>query len=354
MPSQITETILNLKTEIEKFTASMREEINSNVYKKSESDERYAPKNHAWSGNTDYGTADSSNFGHVKRISEITQSSPATSVPDKQAVTNYLTASLQDFHNTINQEYDTETTGKIEQKISAYNIESKLKRFSIASTYQKPNDYATTGIEDPLAGKIQDNDGVDKYIWAGHYHIAGTRNFTIPYGSLNKSYRNGLLDVRVAGNGITQELYTTVQNANRQWVLSGEKYTRTGTKNENTVNWNEWFLAYMPYSTSEINLTTTGTGIDNMTLKENTSGYIIEWDAQTPYTLEAKSGEEKEIASFNKQLHINDLSYSFSNYVGGFEIKVYKNKVTMISNKQQGSAIDKKHLKQNYFIPRSG
>jgi len=396
MTRPITEKVLNLKEEIQKFIEPIHTYVNENTYSKTEADNKFAPKNHA-SSTTDYGTATNQEYGHVKTINNLTletDTNPiSSSVPTIKALHDYLLAHKQDLENAIKTYYGTlNSDGIINQLISKYDFISQLKRYSIAETYQVPNNYDINDVQKVdntiindnnsyKAAKLQDIEGTGTYITPGHYYITPTsgyltnsqyqaflednlneddkarlleylKEFGINYGSIKKPYANGLLDVRKAGNAIIQELYTTIKDADEKYVLSGEKYTRKGIKNGNTITWKEWEASHIPYGDSAITIDLE-TGINNMVLKENTAGYLIEWNqGQGGFTLTQDAGELHNIGAFSNELNIGDNVYTFSNHLAGFEIRIEKNGIYLVSNKQLGASIDAKYLKQTYFVPR--
>lgn len=381
MTKQVTDIVLNFKTEVEKFLGPMYEQLD-NIYTKDEADTTFAPIDHKYKGNISYGDASSEYHGHVKAVETVGEDTDA--VPRVSALIAYsedksdaLEEKIKNYYgknDDDNGENSATITDTINQKISKYNIESKLKRFTSAIPYQVPNDYLISEkkindvIEDITAqeleaAKISDEEGAKNYITPGHYYITPNTNkddFKIQYGinsesSLYKSYVHGLLDVRRAGNIVIQELYTT---SNETYKLTGEKYTRKGTiTNENdttTITWEPWKASYIPYSESDIQIEILGTGINQMVLKETTAGYIIEWNQSGPYKLEANANAQKKIAKFKNDLYISDIPTIFTNHLSGFEIKITKDGIYLTSNKQLGANIEDKHLRRSYFVPRVG
>lgn len=361
MSNNITDVIFNLKDQVLRFASPINHNHDDKYLQKETGD--YAPKVHA-SSTIDYGKATATEYGHVKKSVTVNNDD---AVPTGGAIISYITSRLNTFCDSIKDRYEdtldsngrVTKQGKINEAISKYNIESKLKRYSIAATYQKPNDYPVDEKFNAFEQKVQDDDGVDKYTWAGHYQITPTSNqddYKIQYGTIYKQYANGLLDVRRSENTIIQDLYTTMKNFDGKYVLSGEKYTRRGTISGDTVSWKNWLVSYIPYSDSSIVIKTLGTGINNMVLKEVTSGYIIEWANDGAYILEASANTPHPIAKFKDslQLHIGDTEHVFSNHLGGYQITVTKTGINLISNKQLGASIEKKFLNQTYFIPRAG
>lgn len=371
--NNVTEKIFNLRTEVLRF-ASAKDHTHPDVYTKTEIDAGYAPINHA-SSTKNHGEADTTNYGHVKLASAITDN--ADGVPNAQTVKDYVDDISTITKNDIDSTFGTgpnDTDGRIYQTISAYDITSKLKRYSVASTYQVPNDYKTTNIKindtvndaDPAHIKAAKLDDITKplYVTPGHYHITPDSDdaitYKIVYNGQDKYYANGLLDVKETyGTNIIQNLYTTEKNGN-QYELTGEIYTRKGVWTaSDEITFNGWKPLFIPKQNIDID-NTMAVGIKNMSVEEGTAGYIIRWDNGDPYTLEKARGEWQVIGQTVSQLNIGDGEYHFPNFMGNFDIKIVNTvdngtnctQISIQSKEVLGHAIDSKYLIQNYFIPR--
>lgn len=367
--TQVTELICNLKNETLRFAAA-KDHTHENFYTKEEASTEFAPKNHKWknSDNVDYGQATADYFGHVKRLSEnISANDNDSSVPDKTAVIGYVTDRIDELEEVIKTYYGTDDSGEnvIENKISQYDMRSKFKRYSIASPYQFPNHYDEDEKDIELEMDME-NDKVDSYLKAGHYHITPSNNenqYLINYNGQDIKYANGLLEVRTVAitddddndndDGIyIQDLYTTDGD---NYTLTGEKYTRMGVRNGGEMTWGNWKVAYMPEKISTCLPDKTDNSIDEITITENTAGYNIKIANVSghSYTLSASQNQWNTIADISPALDI-DNEYIFGNTVANMDIKIAKNKIQIRSKQQKGSSISVENITTDYFVPRKG
>lgn len=347
MTDEISETILNIRTEVLRYAAASNHNHDSR-YVIGNSD-NFAPKNHA-STNNEYGVGNTTQYGHVLfSSSDISDddTSKDNCAPSIQSVKKYVKSKVNSVNGLEGQTIASSSTGityqstdnQIPTAKAVYNAINNIDLFSQLSqhTITNPKDVTTN---------------IDNIVTTGYYHKTNNGSFT--HAPNTVYYTDGLIHVQRYGTRAVQTVYATVQNNNNNYRFNGEIYTRFGTISSSGNVWSKWHVLHKPWTERSDLIGTLGTGVDSgsVTLWENTAGYTIRWK-QTQnnqnYTVSGAKYTYTPICSFSRDLPLKG-PFVFGNIINNMDIKIQADGMYLRTTENVGGVLP--GIDETYFVPR--
>lgn len=347
MTDEISETILNIRTEVLRYAAASNHNHDSRYV--IGSSDNFAPKNHASTSN-EYGVGNTTQYGHVLfSSSDISDddTSKDNCAPSIQSVKKYVKNKVNGVNGLEGQTIASSSTGityqstdnQIPTAKAVYNAINNVDVFSQLSqhTITNPKDVTTN---------------IDNIVTTGYYHKTNNGSFT--HAPNTVYYTDGLIHVQRYGTRAVQTVYATVQNNNNNYRFNGEIYTRFGTISSSGNVWSKWHVLYKPWTERSDLIGTLGTGVDSgsVTLWENTAGYTIRWK-QTQnnqnYPVSGAKYTYVPICSFSRDLPLKG-PFVFGNIINNMDIKIQADGMYLRTTESIGGVLP--GIDETYFVPR--
>lgn len=313
------EIIVNLKTEIEKYSAS---------------------KTHTHTYDT-----------------EVNENS--TNAVQGKGIVEYVSNAIKNFKNESQiQAYINE---KVRDFISKTDLTAKLVDYLTKS--EAENAYAEKDHKHDIDINMYTNPKkiatkIDNITSSGYYMYNGSDAvFTCKPDKVH--YTNGLIHVEKQSNHIVQHVYaTSFSTSANKYKIDGRifvrhGYTTTASNGDIEKHWGAWYVEHIPWKErSDLVKQPTGWNVDNFTIYECTAGYVFKWrqdGSDQKYTLPMNQYSYSTVANF-KELPITE-PFVIGNLIGHLDVKITKNDFKVRSINKKGEHII--GVNEAYFVPRT-
>lgn len=327
---------------------------------------------------TTYGEATDTKYGHVQKTSTISNNS--TKAVTSGAVYSHTTTPATTSvlgHVKVDSSLSNSSSNPIQNKVINSSITNLTNNLSTANgkiTQAEGNISTLTNRVNTLQTSVNGIDFVnpknlpsgvnnlDGLVAPGYFVFNKTSSpLTISYGGREIPYNNGLINNKVQGNRLIQQVYTTkatTTNGTTTYRLTGSIYQRVvvvenGQITSRPSEWN-WECIHVNHEdVAPYSATLSSTAIKKVTIDESTAGFTITW-SQTgnedwSYEVQKDLYEYADVCTFSPVLPIKG-AYIFSNLIGKIDVKITSEKMQVRSTLPKGNKVY--DVNASYFVPR--